>query len=93
MFTSAANAADIDLSDDGNSNVGGDRSDDNSEDIKNHRDNDEEELEPYILENLLWDNSDYELTEKNTGSDGELAQLIKTKQEERKYVWMAKEKA
>ena len=90
MFNSSANATDLDISDDEKSNGGGDNNDDDTENSTNQRDNDEEELEPYILENLLWDNSDYELTEKNTGSDGELAQLIKTKQEERKYVWMAK---
>ena len=57
------------------------------------RNNDKEELYPYILENLLLDDSDDELTEHHAGADGSLAQLIKIKQETRKYVWMAKEKA
>ena len=42
VFTSAANAADLDLSDDEKSNVGGDSSDDYTENSTNQKDNDEE---------------------------------------------------
>ena len=93
MFTSAANTADLDLSDDENSNGGGDSSDDHSENSTNQRDNDEEELDPSRLENLLLDDSDDELTEHQAGDDGALEQLIKMKQEARKYVWVAKDKS
>ena len=76
MFTSAANAADLDLIDDENSNGGGDSSDDDAENSTNQRDNDKEELDPSRLEDFLLDDSDYELTEHHTGADGELAQII-----------------
>ena len=93
MFASAANATDLDLSDDEKSNGGGDSRDDDAENSTNHRDNDEEELDPYILENLIFEDSDYELTDHHAASDGALVQLIKMKQEARKSVWVAKEKA
>ena len=51
MFTSAANASELDLSGDEKSNCGGDSSD--AENSTNQRDNDEELLDPYTLENLL----------------------------------------
>jgi len=93
VFTSAANAADLDLSDDEKSSGDGDNSDDDGENITNQSDNDEEELDPSRLENLLLDDSDDELTEHHAGADGALVQLIKMKQETRKSVRMAKEKA
>ena len=93
MFTSAANAAELDISDDENSNDGGDNSDDDAENSTNQRDNDEEELDPSRLEINLLDDSDDELTEHHAGADGVLAQLIKMKQEARKSVWMTKDKA
>ena len=40
MFNSAANATEIDLSNDEKSDVGGDRSDDDAENSTNQRDND-----------------------------------------------------
>ena len=89
----AANATDLDLSDDEKSNVGGDSSDDDAENSTNQRYNDEEELDPYRLEKLLLDDSYDELTEHHAGADGALAQIIKTNQEARKSVRMAKEKA
>ena len=63
MFTSASNATDLYLIDDEKINGVGDSSDDAAENSKNQRDNDEEELDPYRLENLLLDDSDDELTE------------------------------
>ena len=80
MFTSTENATDLDLGDDEKSNGGGDSSDDDAGNIINQRDNDEEELDPYRLENLLLDDSDDELTEHHADADGELAQIIKMKQ-------------
>ena len=79
MFTSAANAADLNLSDDEKSNGGGDRSDDDAENSTNQIDNDKEELDPSILENLPLDDSGDDLTEHHIGADGELAQVIKMK--------------
>ena len=73
MFTSASNATDLDLSDAEDSNESGDSSDDDAENITNQRDNDEEELDPYILENLLLYDSDDKLTEHHAGADGSLA--------------------
>ena len=93
MFNSAANATEIDLSNDEKSDVGGDRSDDDAENSTNQRDNDEEELDPYRLEKLILDDSDDELTEHHACADGAPAQIIKTNQEARKSVRMAKEKA
>ena len=93
MFTSAANAADLDLSDDEKSNGGGDSSDDDAEKNTNQSDNYEEGLEPSRLENLLLDDSDDEPTEHHAGSDGALAQLIKTNQDTRKFEQITKEKA
>ena len=89
----AANAADLDLSNDKNSNGGGDSSDDDAENRINQRDNVKEELEPSRLEDFLLDDSDNELTEHHTGVDGTLVQLINMKQEARKSMWLAKEKA
>ena len=80
MFTSAANAADLDLSDDEKSNGGGDSSDDDAEKNTNQSDNYEEGLEPSRLENLLLYDSDDELSEHHTGADRALAQLINMKQ-------------
>ena len=93
MFNSAANATDLDLGDYEKSNVGGDISDNDAENSTNQRYNDAEELDPYRLENLLLDDRNDELTENHTGADGALAQIIKTNQEARKSVRMAKEKA
>ena len=62
-------------------------------DSTKQRDNYEEELDPYILENLLLYDSDDEITEHHTGTGGELAQPINMNQEARKSVRMAKEKA
>ena len=76
----AANATELDLSDDKNINNGGDSSDDDAENITNQRDNYEEELEPYRIENLIFDDSDGELTEHHAGSDWEFKQLINMKQ-------------
>ena len=53
MFTLTDNAADLDISDDEKSNVGGDGSDDDFENSTNQRDNDKEELDPSSLENLF----------------------------------------
>ena len=53
MFTLASNTTDLDLGDDENSNGGSDSSDDDAENSTNQRDNYEEELDPYILENVL----------------------------------------
>ena len=80
MFTSSSNITDLDLSDYEQSNVGGDSSDDDAGNSTNQRDNDEEELDPYRLENLILDDSDDELTEHHDSADGELAQLIKMNQ-------------
>ena len=81
---------DLDLSDDEKGNGGGDSSDDYVENSANQRDNYEEELDPYRLENLLLDDSYYELTENHAGAYGALAQLINMKQDERKSVRIAK---
>ena len=89
----AANAADLDLRNNEKSNGSGDSSDDDAKSSTNQRYNDEEELEPYRLEKLLLDDSYNEPTEHHTGADGSLAQIINMKQEARKSVWMAKEKA
>ena len=89
----ASNASDLDISDDKKSNFGGDSSDDDAENRTNQRDNDEEELDPSRIENLLLDDSDDGLTENHSGADGALSQPIKTNQEARKSVRMAKEKA
>ena len=86
----AANAADIDLSDDKNINGGGDSSDDDAKNSTNQRDNYEEELETSRLENLLFDDSGDKITENHTGADGALAQLIKMHQEKRKSMHMEK---
>ena len=93
MFTSEANTTDLDLIDDEKSNGGGDSSDDDDKNSTNHRDNYEEELDPYRLENLLLDDRDDELTEHHTGADEALSQIINMEQEARKYVRMEKEKA
>ena len=93
VLTSAANAADLDLSDDEKSNVGGDSSDDDAAKSTNQRDNDKEELDLSRLENFILDDSDDDPTEQHDGSDGSLAQLIKTKQETSKSVWMSNKKA
>ena len=87
------NVTDLDLSDDEKSNCGGDSSEHDAENSINQRDNDEEELDHYRLENLMLDDSDDDLTEHHAGADGSLAQLIKMKQEARKSVRMANEKA
>ena len=79
MFTSSENATEIDLSDDKNSNVSGDSNDDDAENSTNQKDNDEEELEPYKLKNLLLDDSDDDLTDHQAGADGALSQLINMK--------------
>ena len=89
----AANVTELDLGDDKNINNGGNSSDDDAENSTNQRDNYEEELDPYRLENLLLDDSDDNLTKHRAGVDGALAQLIKMKQNTRKYVCMAKDKA
>ena len=81
-----SNATELDLSDDENSNGGGDSIDEDARNSINQRDNDEEELEPYRLEKLLLCDIDHELTEHHAGADGDLAQLIKMKQEARKSV-------
>ena len=93
MFTSSANATDLDRSEDENINGGGDSSDDDAKNSTNQRDNDEEELDPYRLGNLLIEDSDDELTEHHAGADGALAQPINIKKEARKSLWMAKNKA
>ena len=79
VFATSANAADLDLSNNEKSNGGGDSSDDDYEKITNQRDNDEEEIDPSILENLLLYDSDDQLAEHHAGADGELAQVIKMK--------------
>ena len=87
VFTSAANATEIYIGNDKNSNVCGDSSDDDdAENSTNQRDNNEEELDPYRIENLLLDDSNDELTEHHDGADGTLKQLINMKQEARKSV-------
>ena len=58
VFTSAANTADLNLSDDEKSSGDGDNSDNDAENTRNQSDNDEEELDPSRLENLLLDDSD-----------------------------------
>ena len=93
VFTLPSNAADLDLSDDEKSNARGDSSDDDAENKTNQIYNDEEKLDPYRLENFILDDSDDELTEHQTGTNGALAQLINVKQWARNYVWMAKEEA
>ena len=62
MFTSAANATDLGISDDEKSNSSGEISDDDAGNSTNQRDNNEEELDPCRLENLLFDDSGDELT-------------------------------
>ena len=89
----AANVVDLDFIGNGNSNVSGDRSDDDAGNRKNQRDNDKEKLDPSIIENLLIYDSDDELTDHHAGADGTISQLIKTKKEARKSVWIAKDKA
>ena len=84
---------DLDLSDDEKSNGGSDRSGDKAENSTNQRDNNEDKLDPYRLENLLLDDIDDDLTEHHTGADRSLAQLIKMNQEARKSMRVAKEKA
>ena len=64
---------DLDLSDDEQSNVGGDSSDGDAGNSTNQRDNDEEELDPYRLENILLYDIDDDITEHHAGADGELA--------------------
>ena len=44
--------------------------------ITNQRDNDEEELDPSILENLLLDDIDDDLTENHPGSDANYLQPV-----------------
>ena len=53
MFTSEANAANLNLSEDAKINYGGDSSDDYAEKSTNQRGNDEEEIDPSRLENFL----------------------------------------
>ena len=62
MFTLVENATDLDLSNDENSNGGGDNSDDYAGNSIDQIDNDKEELDPSRLENLLLDDSDDKLT-------------------------------
>ena len=69
MFTLAANATDLDIGDDENINGGGNSSDNDAENRTNQRDNNKEELDPYILENLRSDESDDELTDHHNGDD------------------------
>ena len=88
-----ANSSDLDIRNYKKSNDGGDSSDDDAENSTNYRDNAEGELDPSILENLLLDDSNYELTTHHVGYDGSLAQPINMKQEARKSVRVAKEKA
>ena len=90
MLTSVSNATKLDLSDDEKSNVGDYRSDDDAENSTNQRDNDEEELDPYILEKNILDDSDNDITEHHSGTDEALAQLIKMNQEARNSVQMEK---
>ena len=85
-----ANTDDLDVSDDKKSNSGGDRSDDDAENSTNQRYSDEEELDPPRLENIILDDSYYELTDHQAGADGALSQLIKMKQKARKSVCMEK---
>ena len=54
--------ADLDISNDEKSNGGGDISGDDAENSTNQRDNDEEELDPCRLENLLLCDGDDKLT-------------------------------
>ena len=93
MFTLAANEANLDLSDYEKSTDSGDSSDNDAENTTNQRDNYEEERDPSRPENLLLDDIDDEITEYHAGADEALAQLIKMKQEARKYVLMTNEKA
>ena len=67
-----ANSSDLDIRNYEKSNDGGDSSDDDAENSTNYRDNAEGELDPYILENLLLDDSDDDLTEHHAGADGEI---------------------
>ena len=53
LFASASNAADLDISYYENSNGCGDRSYDDTKNSTNQIDNDEEELDPSILETLF----------------------------------------
>ena len=68
----AANADDLYLSYDENSNGGGDSSYYDAENSTNQRDNYEEELGPFILKNLFLYDSDDELTKNRAGADGAL---------------------
>ena len=77
MFASAENATDLDLIDDDKSNGGGYSSDYDAENSTNQRDNDEEEIDPYRLENLLLDDSDDDLTEHHVSAVEALSQLIR----------------
>ena len=86
VFTLASNEADLGLSNDKNSNGGGDISDDNTENNTNQSNNNEDELDPSRLENLLVDNSDDEATEHHAGADRSLEQPIKMNQEKRNSV-------
>ena len=70
FFTSSVNADYLDFIDDEKSNGGGDSSDDDAENSTNQRDNDEEELDPYRTGNLLFEDSDDELTEHHAGANG-----------------------
>ena len=79
---------DLDIRDDEKSNGGGDSSDFDAENSTNKRDNDKEEIDPYIHENLLLDDSDDEPTEHHDGADEALAQLINMNQEERRSLRM-----
>ena len=90
MFASAANTADLDISDNENSNGVDDSSDDDAEKNTNQSNTYEEELDPYRLENLLLDDSDDDLTDHHAGADGAPEQLINMKQDTRKSVWKAK---
>ena len=93
VFTSEANAADLDLSDYEKINGDGDSSDDDAGNSTNQRDNDEEELDPSRIENLILDDSYDDITDHHDGSYGSLAQLIKMKKESKNYFLMAKEKS
>ena len=90
FFTSPVNADYLDFIDDEKSNGGGDSSDDDAENNTNHRDNYEEELYLYILDNLFLDDNDDELTDNHAGYDGSLAQPVHINQETGNYVRMSK---
>ena len=92
MFTSADNGTDLDIIDNEMSNGGVESSDDDAENSTDQRDNDEEKLDSYILEKLILDDNDDELTENHAGADEALVQLINMKKESRKYVRILIEK-